>query len=41
MSMYRLSAVVAGIICLLLVTVVVYGLYTDCPHTAGYVFCEK
>jgi hypothetical protein len=33
---------VAGVIvCMLILTVIGYGLYTDCPNTAGYVFCEQ
>lgn len=40
MTIYRMSGVVVGIVCLLLVATLLYGFYSDCPDTAGYVFCE-
>jgi uncharacterized membrane protein len=41
MRFYKLSSVAVGIICVLLVSVWVYGLYTDCPDTAIYEYCKK
>lgn len=41
MTKYRLSGVVVGVICLVLIGFLIYGLYSDCPDTAVYVFCEK
>jgi hypothetical protein len=40
MKVSRVLAVVAGLVCLALVAFVVYGLRTDCAHTAGYVDCS-
>lgn len=41
MTIYRWSGFVVGVFCLLLIGFYIYGFYTDCPDTAGYVFCEK
>lgn len=40
MKVSRALAIVAGLVCLALVAFVVYGLKTDCAHTAGYVDCS-
>ncbi len=40
MKVSRTLAIVAGLVCLALVAFVVYGLKTDCAHTAGYVDCS-
>ena len=40
MRMSRPASVVITLVVVLAVVFVVYGLKTDCPRTAGYVFCS-
>jgi hypothetical protein len=28
-----------SVVCILFIAMVIYGFNTDCPNTAGYVFC--
>jgi hypothetical protein len=41
MNISKPYGAVAVIVCLLILAVIGYGLYTDCPDTVGYVFCDK
>jgi len=40
MKTSRSVNVVLSLLIILAVLFVVYGFKTDCPHTAGYVFCS-
>lgn len=41
MNIRKTYGAVAVIACVLIIAVIGYGLYTDCPDTVGYVYCEK
>ena len=40
MKLSKPLIVFAGLLCLAAIAFVVYGLRTDCDHTAGYVDCS-
>ena len=40
MKISRPLVIVVALICLALAAFVIYGLKTDCAHTAGYVDCS-
>lgn len=39
MKTFKLLNVISFVFILLLVLVCIYGFATDCPNTAGYVYC--
>jgi hypothetical protein len=41
MNLTKRVKIVLTFLCVLFFAFVVYGLTTDCPHTAGYFFCSE
>ncbi len=41
MRFYKISSIAVGVVCVLVLAVYAYGLYTDCPDTAIYEYCKK
>lgn len=41
MSIPKGLRVILSVLALVFVAVVIYGLITDCPNTAGYFFCSE
>jgi hypothetical protein len=39
MKAFKLWQIFLGVIGILFIILCIYGLNTDCPNTAGYVFC--
>ncbi|GGY71899.1 hypothetical protein GCM10011613_16000 [Cellvibrio zantedeschiae] len=39
MKTFKLWHLLVSIFCVLFIMLVVYGIKTDCPNTAGYVYC--
>lgn len=41
MKTFKVWQVLVSIVCLALIALVLYGVNTDCPNTAGYVYCGE
>lgn len=41
MKFFNLVKTASSILLVLFVLLCIYGLATDCPNTAGYVYCSK
>lgn len=39
MKAFKVWQILVSVVCILFIMLFIYGLRTDCPNTAGYVFC--